>query len=43
MHLPKKLQVFANFLLKKELQPFITPVLSIFISASLFSVAQVDN
>jgi hypothetical protein len=43
MRPPTKLQVFANFLPPKMLQPFITPVLSRFISARLFSVPRVEN
>jgi hypothetical protein len=39
---PTKLKVLANFDPKK-LQPFITPVLSRFISARIFSVPQVKN
>ena len=37
------LQVFANFWPTKMLQPFITPVLSRFISARLFTLPQVEN
>ena len=38
-----KLQVFVNFWPQKMLQPFITPVLSTFISARLFYVPEVEN
>ena len=38
MRPPTKLQVFAKFWPQNKLQPFITPVLSRFISARLFSV-----
>jgi len=42
---PTELQVFANFLPQKMLQPFTPPppVLSTFISAGLFSVPPVEN
>jgi hypothetical protein len=40
MRPPTKLQMFANFLPKK-LQPFITPVLYRFVSATPFYVARV--
>ena len=40
---PTKQQVFANFWPRKMLQPFITPVLSRFISARLFCVPQIEN
>ena len=43
MRPPTKLQVFANFWPQKMLQPFITPVLSRFISARLFSIPQVET
>jgi hypothetical protein len=42
MHPPTKLYVFANFR-PKNVTSFITPILSKFISARLFSVSQVEN
>ena len=43
MRPPTNLQVSVNFLFKKMLQPFITPILSRFISARLFSAPQFEN
>ena len=44
MHLPTKLEVFANFWPQKCCNPLSpTPVLSKFISARLFSIPQVEN
>jgi len=43
MRPPTKLQVFASFRPKKCYNPLSPPVLSRFISASLFSVPQVEN
>ena len=42
MHTPTQLQVFANFRPKKRYNP-LSPPLSRFISARLFSVPQVEN